>query len=255
MNDDNFEQNGFIIDLSDAKDTSEIINQLSNILELPEAQNKQIRLKLGVNVDLSKSQLLSVKALINSMNSELINVNSPSTLTVVSAESLGIDTKEPENVISVSEEENSSEESEKDDEMPQAPLEEESDYVKSVENQEITDLEDNEKAVDEIEEVKEVVEDKEEKPQLIIETREVAEDEIPEEIIETQKEKVETNYELFNPKEEVVFEKKEQREKEAEISNLPTLYIQDTLRSGQTMRYEANFVTIADVHPGSEIIA
>src|SRR5574344_79265 len=99
MDNDNFEKNGFIIDLSDAKDTSEIINQLSNILELPEAQNKEIRLKLGDNVDLNKSQLISVKALINSMNAELINVNSPSTLTLTSAESLGIDTKEPENVI------------------------------------------------------------------------------------------------------------------------------------------------------------
>src|SRR5574344_2063173 len=99
MNDDNFEQNGFIIDLSDAKDTSEIINQLSSILELPEAQNKEIRLKLGDNVNLSKSQLLSVKALINSMNSELINVNSPSTLTIVSAQSLGIDTTETINNI------------------------------------------------------------------------------------------------------------------------------------------------------------
>jgi septum site-determining protein MinC len=35
----------------------------------------------------------------------------------------------------------------------------------------------------------------------------------------------------------------------------PTLYINQTLRSGQTITYEGNILIIGDAHPGSEIIA
>ena len=36
---------------------------------------------------------------------------------------------------------------------------------------------------------------------------------------------------------------------------LPTLYINQTLRSGQTVSYEGNILIIGDAHPGSEIVA
>ena len=37
--------------------------------------------------------------------------------------------------------------------------------------------------------------------------------------------------------------------------SLPTLYINQTLRSGQTVSYEGNILIIGDAHPGSEIVA
>jgi septum site-determining protein MinC len=36
---------------------------------------------------------------------------------------------------------------------------------------------------------------------------------------------------------------------------MPTLYINQTLRSGQTVTYEGNVFIIGDAHPGSEIVA
>ena len=66
MEDKGFVENGFIIDLGNAQNAAEIIYELSSILEMPEARNKKICLKLG-KIDLSQSQLLSIKSLINSM--------------------------------------------------------------------------------------------------------------------------------------------------------------------------------------------
>ncbi|MFQ8626252.1 MAG: septum site-determining protein MinC [Candidatus Gastranaerophilaceae bacterium] len=40
-----------------------------------------------------------------------------------------------------------------------------------------------------------------------------------------------------------------------ETEKLPTLYIQRTLRSGQSITSDGNIVIIGDVNPGSEIIA
>jgi len=40
-----------------------------------------------------------------------------------------------------------------------------------------------------------------------------------------------------------------------ELAKLPTLYLRQTLRSGQTMSYDGNIVLIGDAKPGSEIIA
>ena len=56
-------ENGFIVDLSNARKTSEIIYELSRILDIPEAKNKQVCLKLG-SVDLSQPELISIKALV-----------------------------------------------------------------------------------------------------------------------------------------------------------------------------------------------
>ena len=44
-------------------------------------------------------------------------------------------------------------------------------------------------------------------------------------------------------------------ENSIDTKTLPTLYINQTLRSGQTVTYEGNILIIGDAHPGSEIIA
>lgn len=91
-------ENGFIVDLSNARKTSEIIYELSRILDIPEAKNKQVCLKLG-SVDLSQPELISIKALVESMDSEIefISTNSPETME--SAKSLNIEVSELENVV------------------------------------------------------------------------------------------------------------------------------------------------------------
>ena len=44
-------------------------------------------------------------------------------------------------------------------------------------------------------------------------------------------------------------------ENNVNTETLPTLYINQTLRSGQTVSYEGNILIIGDAHPGSEIVA
>ncbi len=91
-------ENGFIVDLSNARKTSEIIYELARILDIPEAQNKQVCLKLG-GVALSQTELTSIKALVESMESEIEFISSTSEETIDAAKSLEIEISELENVV------------------------------------------------------------------------------------------------------------------------------------------------------------
>ncbi len=214
MENNGFVENGFIIDLGHAKDAAEIIYELSNILEMPEAKNKEICLKLGV-INLSQSQLLSIKSLINSMASELAFIDTDSEQTELAALNLGIIVSELSNEIEVA--------------TPEMDMED-------VEIKEI-----------------EVGVPKDGLSYELIETEPVEEEKI--EVVEKSEEALKAEEKL----EELIDEENEQvSEKEAviyEISKLPTLYLQQTLRSGQTMSYDGNILLIGDAHPGSEIIA
>lgn len=59
-------ENGFIVDLSNAKRTADMIYELSRILDIPEAKGKSVCLKFGGNA-VEKTQLISIKALVESM--------------------------------------------------------------------------------------------------------------------------------------------------------------------------------------------
>jgi len=91
-------ENGFIVDLSNARKTSEIIYELSRILDIPEAQNKQVCLKLG-SVALTQTELTSIKALVESMDSEIEFISTTSEETIDSAKALEIEISELENVV------------------------------------------------------------------------------------------------------------------------------------------------------------
>ena len=91
-------ENGFIVDLSNARKTSEIIYELSRILDIPGAQNKQVCLKLG-GVALSTTELTSIKALVESMESEIEFISTNSSDTIESAKALNIEISELENVL------------------------------------------------------------------------------------------------------------------------------------------------------------
>ena len=91
-------ENGFIVDVSNANKTSEIIYELSRILDLPDAQSKKVCLKLG-SVDLTSTELTSIKALVESMNSEIEFISTSSDETVKSAENLNIKVSAIENKV------------------------------------------------------------------------------------------------------------------------------------------------------------
>ena len=82
-------ENGFIVDLTNAKKTSEIIYELSRILDMPESKEKHICLKLG-SVDLSETELTSIKSLVEVMESQLAFISTSSTSTLESATALDI---------------------------------------------------------------------------------------------------------------------------------------------------------------------
>ena len=91
-------ENGFIVDLTNAKKTSEIIYELSRILDMSEAKNKKVCLKLG-GVDLNSAELVSIKALIETMDSEIKFISTVSDETSKSAKDLGIEISGIENVV------------------------------------------------------------------------------------------------------------------------------------------------------------
>jgi len=84
-----FDDNLYLIDLSYLNTPSEVVYDLSTILDNDLAKNQRVKLKLG-KVDFNKSQLLCIKSLIESINSMLAIVEGESEITRTSAISSGL---------------------------------------------------------------------------------------------------------------------------------------------------------------------
>lgn len=242
MEEKGFVENGFIIDLGHAKNASEIIYELSNILDMPEAKSKEICLKLG-DTALTQSQLLSIKSLINSMDSELAFVDTGSEQTELSALNLGIIISQLTNEIEIPE------------------VEPEEVQIKEMEIGEPKDglsysLGEPEviKAENGIVYKSEPVTPKSDRLYEPLEHDEVVEPEKIEVV-----EKTEETLEAEDKLEELIDDENDKLSEneilDYEISKLPTLYLKQTLRSGQTMSFDGNIVLIGDANPGSEVIA
>lgn len=226
MEDKGFVENGFILDLSNSKEAAEIIYELSNILEIPEARGKKVCLKLG-GINLTQSQLLSIKSLVNSINSELAFIDTSSEQTELSALNLGIIVSELSNEIKVEFDQTEP------IEVELKELEEPEHIEETAKKSKKTSKTENvyEKLEPEVAEV--------EKIEVVEKTPEVLEaEEKLEEFIDEENDKL-----------------SDKEVAEYELSKFPTLYLKQTLRSGQTMSYDGNIVLIGDAHPGSEIIA
>ena len=206
-------ENGFIVDLSNAQKTSEIIYELSRILDLPEAKEKNVCLKLG-EVNLNQSQLISVKALIESMDSNLAYISTVSDETKEAAAGLGISLYELENTV-------------------EAPEFKEDGTVEENVNPEL------ESALDKI------------FGEGDFEERYPEEDD-EKEVNEEVRSDIQISTDEFDSFDETFDEIKKHMK---ETEKLPTLYVQRTLRSGQSLKSDGNIVIIGDVNPGAEIIA
>ena len=249
-----FVENGFIIDLSDAKNTTQLVFELSSIMEHPDVKGKNVCLKLG-NLDLKQSQLLSIKALIESMDASIAFIDTNSEQTEASAVSLGIiiseisDNSEAAIVCTPSDEvkeeavvvktEESVEEKIEDNKTVEVHADNDIGTSGSIETTEgIEDIYD-EQSMEELSEI------------------------IPSEHLNTDFESLAANEGLFKAEDsskyilldtgDVLPEGAE--ENSVNTESLPTLYINQTLRSGQTVSYEGNILIIGDAHPGSEIVA
>ncbi len=279
-------ENGFIVDVSNAKKTSEIIYELSRVLDLPAAQSKKVCLKLGA-VNLTTTELTSIKALVESMNSEIEFVTTSSDATVKSAEELGISVSILENKVPTPE-------FNADQEKVNKELEKALDKIFGDDTTEIktfkqsSDLKALKKdspaePVQPIHEIKqedivpeeqmETIDTPEQTEAPVSEDVKVEEDTNSKiEMNENASEPIETTdlkeeFEGFNAElenankiegediEDIDYNLDDLRKSLRETEKLPTLYIQRTLRSGQSISSDGNIVIIGDANPGSEIIA
>ena len=259
-----FVENGFIIDLSNTKNTTQLVFELSSIMEHPEVKGKRICLKLG-SLDLKQSQLLSIKALIESMDATIAFIDTVSEQTEASAVSLGIiiskvgensgldsytatNTEIKEETVVVKEEV-----VEEDVPAETSDVDSTDEEVKTIEVHADIDRDESE-PISTIEGIEDTY--NEESTQELSEV-------IPTEHFETDFEKLAASEGLISKDEiskyilldtgDVLPEGAE--ENAVDTKSLPTLYVSQTLRSGQTVTYEGNILIIGDAHPGSEIIA
>jgi len=259
-------ENGFIVDVSNAGKTSEIIYELSRILDLPDAQSKKVCLKLG-SVDLTTTELTSIKALVESMNSEIEFVSTSSDVTVKSAEELNIEVSVLENKVPTPE-------FDADREKVNKELEKALDKIFGDENTEIKTFA-SERDFSELK--KEAVISSDMNEGNVVESSNVAVKEQPVEssIAETKEdislfddssidENISKEFNEVLEKANMIdgdeisdidYNLDDLRKSLRETEKLPTLYIQRTLRSGQSITSDGNIVIIGDVNPGSEVIA
>lgn len=218
-------ENGFIVDLTAAKKTSEIIYELSRVLDMPESKGKHICLKLG-SANLSEAELTSVKALVELMESQLAFISTSSTVTLESATALGIKISEFTNEIEAPAFESKEPTPEVSNALDNIFGEDTEQKEKTSENETTT------------EEKESLVEEKSDDDEI---SPIVRHDETIAEKVEAQEVKEESDEEI------------------AALKNapetLPTLYLRKTIRSGQSISSDGNIVIIGDVNPGSEIIA
>ena len=259
-------ENGFIVDVSNAHKTSEIIYELSRILDMPDAKSKKVCLKLG-SVDLTNTELTSIKALVESMNSEIEFISTSANATVKAAEDLNIKVSVLENKVPLPEfntdREKVNQELEKaldkifgDDTAEIKTFAQEKDLQKLQQDSSSDNFEEKE----EINPSSIIPENQMETIQNT-ETEPKKEEKYIDEKIELENLK-NFNNQLENANkiegtdiEDIDFNLDDLKKSLRETEKLPTLYIQRTLRSGQSITSDGNIVIIGDANPGSEIIA
>ena len=250
-----FVENGFIIDLSDAKNTTQLVFELSSIMEHPDVKGKNVCLKLG-SLDLKQSQLLSIKALIESMDANIAFIDTNSEQTEASAVSLGIiiseisDNSEAAIVCTPSDEVKEEAVVIKTEE----PVEEKTEENKTVEVHAETEVATQSGSIETTDGIEDIYDE-----QSMEELSEI----IPSEHLNNDFESLAANEDLFKAEDSSKYILLDTgdvlpegaKENSVNTESLPTLYINQTLRSGQTVSYEGNILIIGDAHPGSEIVA
>lgn len=300
-----------IIDLSHTTGISDLVSQISSALETEEYVNKSLFLNIG-NVSLKQSQLLSIKALIEALNSTLEGVQTDSEMTEASAISLGISTKPPVQNTMPTFQEAFKNINKTDFSQPDEDETEISSFAQLKRTNSIGDFVTDTNAIPEAEEIQDDENLEAETNEFLqeVEAEDEADttEETSEEITEEYNiyEKLSSEQEISAPEDvqsalDVTFgegfysnaslyneeDKQEtsndnyetteviKNENDAKYilldtegitpegieliksntSDLPTLYLTQTLRSGQTVSYEGNIFIIGDVHPGSEVNA
>ena len=314
----NYSETKTIIDLSDAQSISELGMKITNVLDSETGAGKELFLNLG-NMDLKQSQLLSIKALVEAMQSKLAGIQTTSEMTETAAIGLGLIVGEANNdsrptfndtfktqtesieqtgeLNSFSQLKQNSigdmvSETEGLSEVQDENLKEETEeFLAEAEADDSEDIEENvnENNIEEYEtETTNIYEElsKETTPSDEIQSAlditfgaTTIDENSPIDNMLTENKNTES--EIYTPvsiqerfEDYEVTETVEKADEgkyilldtegitpegieliKSNTSDLPTLYLTQTLRSGQTVSYEGNIFLIGDAHPGSEIIA
>ena len=263
-----FNDNVYVVDLGEVNTAPEIIFELSSVLDKEEARNKRICIKFG-HVDLNQAQLLSIKSLINGIDSTLSSIETKSVETEKVALSLGIiiSNISAENVVEVA------------PAMPYKTAEELKEELKEefvshiqeeVKQEEI--IEHQEEIVEAVEEMvqeetvqeEQVVEQQETPVETVVEENKVEDVQDELDVIFSSSPAQSTFFEMeatqpvYEEREEltdIIVPEQEYTKEDIELESFPTKYIKQTIRSGQVINYEGNIVIIGDCHPGCEITA
>ena len=246
-------ENGFIVDVSDSKRISDVIYQLSSVLDLPEAHEKQICIKMG-DIDLTSAHISSIIALVETMNSTIAFISTTSDITEASAKEAGVKVSKLENKIitpSFDSQSNGSAELERALDKIFGGVSTEALKIKDKLSQMTKKTTDTISSIaadnNTVYNVSEPV--IQQAPELM---------DVGTEVDDFKK------YEEFNKQLEQANQtssveeenlRRELQEKLVLTEKLPTLYIQRTLRSGQSITADGNIVIVGDVNPGSEIKA
>ncbi len=272
----------FIVDLSQAKSPADVVFEISNVLENPDAKNRKIWLKLG-NVSLNQSQLLSIKSLISSINSTLSLIESECEQTELAAATLGINTKdveeelqaelsslEPESPKDIPSEQYIPLEDYKEEDKPQEPQETPVEQPLSEEKQESQDDNNDSSSQEASIEQKEEPESKEddnstksaqeeEKQEIQTELDSIFDSEVKlENILSDEKDLAQMqNWPLTKESgiDDIEIPEEVMTDEDYAILQMHTQYHKQTVRSGQVIQSNGNVVIIGDCHPGCEIHA
>ena len=246
-------ENGFIVDVSNSKKISDVIYQLSSVLDLPEAREKQVCIRLG-SIDLNSAQISSIKALVETMNSHIAFISTTSDETASAAKEIDIKVSKLENKIVTPNYDGTNSGS--------AELERALDKIFGGVSSEAQKIK-NKISQFAKNGIAKTAENSSESDiisasQLSESNSQSVNDGIGTEVEDfKQYDALNSELELANRVAEAEEEKllEELREKMILTEKLPTLYLQRTLRSGQSITADGNIVIVGDVNPGSEIKA
>lgn len=226
----------FIIDLSNCSNTGEIITNVSSAFEIPNSQDRKIGLKLN-NITLNQSQMLSIQSLIASYGSQLCKIQTSNEANAQVIRDMGIEVE----LI--------------------APMQETPEVVEEIgfeiKKDEFSPLTPQESNVDLIDFNSTQQTPQKEEPQQEAQAQEVVQSSVSYEPDED--EEMPTYKKGWSESDEKTWEEVDcyapPTDEPVKIDPKQTIYVNQTLRSGQVLEFDGNVVIIGDCHPGSEIIA
>jgi len=251
---DSFSDSNYIIDLSFVQSAFDVIFEFSTILENDIVKNKKILLKLG-NIELNQTQLQSIKSLINSINSNLTIVETQNVQTAQSALSMGLIVENP-NVADSRKNEPIAETEIVPVEEKSKPVEEKYIPVEQNKIQEVAGCINFDSYKEEDDDMDSSYDYSPEELGYSIKQNKKINDEL--DVIFDEERKLDELLEHQPDVGEIENMLKidaEYTQQDFEIDNLPTMYLKQTLRSGQAVNFDGNIVIIGDAHCGCEINA